>query len=298
MPLRTIIWHSALEFLLTFALLFSVVTFVRWVIGPSAFSRAIPDIHLQLLIIGTAVALLVAGLILSPAGRTSGGHMNPAISLAMWRFGVFQAAAVPHYLAAQLSGSALGALAAGAVWGSAAERHPVSYAALQPAPSWGTGQLFGTEVVSMFVIVIVLVIGFCLSVRRLAGVVPWICGLLVGGAIALLGTASGGSDNPARQFGPAVSSGQTRFLCVYLLAPMLGAALAAAARRAFHPDRHVMTHRLCSPGPDRAARSNPGTPRPGTAPAPGGDPDSDRRDIRPGWASRPAPPPRLCSRRH
>jgi hypothetical protein len=61
MPLRTIIWHSALEFLLTFVLLFSVVTFVRWVIGPSAVSRAIPDIHLQLLIVGTAVALLIPG---------------------------------------------------------------------------------------------------------------------------------------------------------------------------------------------------------------------------------------------
>jgi glycerol uptake facilitator-like aquaporin len=256
MPWRTIVWHSVLEFLLTFVLLFGVVTFVRWVIGPSAVSRAIPDIHLQLLIIGTAVALLVAGLMISPAGRTSGGHMNPAISLAMWRFGVFPAAAVLPYLAGQLSGSALGALAAGVVWGSAAERHPVSYAALQPAASWGTGQLFGTEVVSMFVIV--LVIGFSLSVPRLAGAVPWICGLLVGGAIALLGTTSGGSDNPARQFGPAVSSGQIRFLWVYLLAPMLGAALAAVARRALHPDRHVMTHRLCGP------TVQPGTTRGGS----------------------------------
>ena len=135
MPLRTIIWHSALEFLLTFALLFSVVTFVRWVIGPSAVSRAIPDIHLQLLIIGTAVALLVAGLILSPAGRTSGGHMNPAISLAMWRFGVFPAAAVPPYLAAQLSRSALGALAAGAVWAAQPNgtRCPTPHSSRPPA---------------------------------------------------------------------------------------------------------------------------------------------------------------------
>lgn len=74
---RTVIWHSALEFLLTFVLLFGVVTFVRWVIGPSAVSRAVPQIHLQLVIVGSAVALLVAGLILSPAGRVSGGHMNP-----------------------------------------------------------------------------------------------------------------------------------------------------------------------------------------------------------------------------
>jgi hypothetical protein len=39
---RTVIWHSALEFLLTFVLLFGVVTIVRWVIGPSAVARAIP----------------------------------------------------------------------------------------------------------------------------------------------------------------------------------------------------------------------------------------------------------------
>jgi glycerol uptake facilitator-like aquaporin len=153
-PLRTIIRHSALEFLLTFVLLFGVVTFVRWVIGPSAISRAIPQIQPQLLIVGTAVGLLVAGLILSPPGRVSGGHMNPAISLAMWRFGVFPAAGVLPYTAAQLAGSAVGALAAGAAWGSAAARPPVSYAALQPAPSWGVGQLFGTEALSMFVIVL------------------------------------------------------------------------------------------------------------------------------------------------
>ncbi len=54
-------WHSALEFLLTFVLLFGVVTIVRWVIGPSAVARAIPHIHLQILIIGTAVGLLITG---------------------------------------------------------------------------------------------------------------------------------------------------------------------------------------------------------------------------------------------
>ena len=140
---RTILWHSAVEFLLTFVLLFGVVTIVRWVIGPSAIARAIPHIHLQLLVVGTAVGLLITGLILSPPGRASGGHMNPAISLAMWRFGVFPAAGVLPYTAAQLAGSVLGALAAGAVWGSAAARPPVSYAVLHPAAGWATGQLFG-----------------------------------------------------------------------------------------------------------------------------------------------------------
>lgn len=284
-PPRTIIWHSALEFLLTFVLLFGVVTFVRWVIGPSAISHAIPQIHLQLLIVGTAVGLLVAGLILSPPGRASGGRMNPAISLAMWRLGVFPAAGVLPYTAAQLAGSAVGALAAGAAWGSAAARPPASYAALQPAPSWGAGQLFGTEALSMFVIV--LIIGLCLSVPRLAGAVPWIVGLLVGGAIAGLGTFSGGSDNPARQFGPALNSGQTRFLWVYLLAPMLAAALAAPARRAIHPARQVTTRRLCRPTAEPHGQAQPVHRTYRTSPASGGDLDSDGPDTRPRRRSRP-----------
>ena len=111
---------------------------------------------------------------------------------------------------------------------------------------------------------IVLLIGLCLSVPRLAGAVPWIVGLLVGGAIALLGTTSGGSENPARQFGPAIASGQTRFLWAYLLAPMLAAALAAAARQAIHPARQVMTHRLGGPA---AGHTRPGASQASLIPA-------------------------------
>jgi hypothetical protein len=80
----------------------------------------------------------------------------------------------------------------------------------------------------------------------------------IGGGIALLGTASGGSENPARQFGPAIASGQTRFLWAYLLAPVLAAVLAAAARRAIHPARQVMTHRLCGPGARPHGQAQPG----------------------------------------
>ncbi|MGW0993667.1 aquaporin [Streptomyces sp. NPDC002520] len=58
--------------------------------------------------------------------------------------------------------------------------------------------------------------------------VPWLVGLLIGAAIALLGTTTGGSVNPARQFGPAIAAGRLDFLWVYLLAPLVGAFLASA----------------------------------------------------------------------
>ena len=234
---------SAIELILTSILLFGVVTIVRWVIGPSPISRAIPGIHAELWIVGATVALLLAGLILSPPGRASGGHTNPAISLAMWRFGVFPGAGVIPYSIAQLLGSVLGVVAARLVWGHVVAESPVVYAALQPAQGWSTWQLFVVEGLGMTVIAFV--VGLCLAVPRLTSFVPWIVGSLVGLGIALLGTATGGSLNPARQFGPAVASGETRFLWAYLLAPMFGAAIAAWLRGKIQRRRRVLTHRLC-----------------------------------------------------
>ena len=78
--------HSAIELILTSILLFGVTTIVRFVVGPSAISRAFPQIHVELLIVGLGVGVLLTGLIKSPLGKISGGHTNPAISLAMWRF--------------------------------------------------------------------------------------------------------------------------------------------------------------------------------------------------------------------
>ena len=160
--------NTAYEFILTSILLFGVASIVRWVIGPSVISRSIPQIHAELVLVGACVALLLAGLILSPMGRASGGHMNPAISLAMWRFGVFPGVGIVPYTIAQLLGSVVGVVAARVVWGQVIAEHPVAYAALQPGPLWSTGELFAAETVSM--VVIVLIVGILLAEDHLARV--------------------------------------------------------------------------------------------------------------------------------
>src|SRR5260370_30099858 len=92
--------HSASELILTSILLFGVTTIVRFVVGPSAISRAFPQIHVELLIVGLGVGVLLTGLIKSPLGKISGGDTNPAISLAIWRFWwVFAAAIIPFAVA-------------------------------------------------------------------------------------------------------------------------------------------------------------------------------------------------------
>src|ERR1700676_784995 len=160
-----ILRDSALELLLTFLMLFGVTSIVRWVIGPSPLSRTIPQTQAQLLIVGSHVAALIAGLILSPPGRTTGGHMNPAISLAMWRFGVFPGVGVVPYMVAQLLGSVLGVVVARAVWGPVVAEPRVAYAVLQPGPGWSSMSLFVAETFSMAVIV--LLVGVCLADTRL-----------------------------------------------------------------------------------------------------------------------------------
>jgi glycerol uptake facilitator-like aquaporin len=242
-PFTRLARDSAFEFALTAVLLFGVVSIVRWVIGPSPISRAIPQIHIELVIVGLVVGLLLAGLILSPPGRASGAHTNPAISLAMWRFGVFSGAGVLPYAVAQLLGSVVGVVAAREVWGPVVAVPAVDYAALQPGPGWSTFELFVGEALGMAVIIFI--VGVCLTAHRLTPLVPWIVGALVGTGIAALGTATGGSLNPARQLGPAVASGVTQYLWVYLLAPMVGAELAVWTRRAVQSRRAVLTHKLC-----------------------------------------------------
>src|SRR5258708_35980887 len=161
-----------MDLMLTSELLCGVKTFVRFVGGLSRFSRALAQIHVQLFLVGALVAVLLSLLIISRAGKVSGGHMNPAISLAMWRFGVFPAVGIVPYIAAQLLGSILGVLAARVVWGAVVARPPVLYAVIQPAPVWSSVPLFAAELTGMGLIVFV--VGYFLSNPRLAPNVPWL----------------------------------------------------------------------------------------------------------------------------
>ena len=52
---------SGIELILTSILLFGVVTIVRWVIGPSPISRAIPGIHAELWIVARQLRCFLRG---------------------------------------------------------------------------------------------------------------------------------------------------------------------------------------------------------------------------------------------
>ena len=134
---------AAVEFALTGGVLFVLVTAVRWVMA-SPLSRALPGPHLQLaavaLIVGTALAWALS----SPWGRRSGGHLNPAVTLALWLTGAFPGRRVLPYVAAQLTGSVAGTGLARYVWGPVVGER-MAYAAVQPAVALSTADLFTAE---------------------------------------------------------------------------------------------------------------------------------------------------------
>src|SRR5258708_1582786 len=122
--------------------------------------------------------------------------------------------------------------------GSSRRQPPVLCAVIQPTAAWSAAQLFFAELVGTGVIIFA--VGYFLSIPRLAPLVPWLVGILIGLGTGTLGTQSGGSFNPARQFGPAVVSGHTDRLWVFLVAPMLGAEGAARLLRAFSKESHAL----------------------------------------------------------
>ncbi|MFJ4844839.1 aquaporin [Streptomyces sp. NPDC088733] len=115
------------------------------------------------------------------------------------------------------------------VWGPAISRPAVAHAAIRPAVDWHPASVFLAEAAGMMLLI--LVVGFVMARPGRAYRVPCAIGLSVGLVIVLLGPRSGGSINPARQFGPAVLSGQTTDLWIYLVAPVLGAVAGAWLHR-------------------------------------------------------------------
>ncbi|WP_328619078.1 MIP/aquaporin family protein [Streptomyces sp. NBC_00354] len=212
------------EFALTAMLMFTVVTVIRWVLDPAS-PLALANVHLALLLVGALAGALVFGLLRSPWGRRSGAHMNPAITLALWLLRAFPGRGVAVYVVAQLGGSVAGTALARLAWGPAVAR--VGYGAAAAAPSWNGWTVFAAEAGCL--VVVTVMIGFFLAHPARERWFPWVLAVLICAIIAVLGPLSGGSANPARQFGPALMSGTTAGLWIYLVAPALGAVLGAAA---------------------------------------------------------------------
>ena len=159
-------------------------------------------------------------------GHVSGGHYNPAVSLAVMIRGKLQPAEYVPYILSQIIGALAASLAVLAILGKTFAPAPGKTASV-------TGALL-VEILYSFALCLVVL----QSARSKGTQGNSFCGLAIGftvtvGAFAG-GPVSGGAFNPAVGIGPIVvnglaGGGSFGNLWLYLIGPLVGGALAAAA---------------------------------------------------------------------
>jgi len=162
-------------------------------------------------------------IIVSAAMAISGGHMNPAVTLAIWIAGKIEGRAAVAYVVAQFAGAIVGALLVKALMPPGGYR----------ATLGGTPQL-GASVTFLQAIWVEALLTFFLVSAFLGTAVspdaPKIGGFGVGLAISVDAIVGGGLTgammNPARAFGPAVAAQDMNGQAVYWIGPIVGAAVA------------------------------------------------------------------------
>ena len=169
---------------------------------------------------GLALTAIVATL-----GPVSGAHVNPAVTLSLAVIGAFPWRAVPAYIAAQVGGAMLAALA---VWGAYGQRAYDVARLGAPAPVHGATdlQVFLVEAL-IAALLVVTVVAVTTDPRVPARSAPLAVGFALAAGVLLGGPVSGGAGNPARALGPMLVAGAYQGIALYILGPLVGGIVAA-----------------------------------------------------------------------
>ena len=161
--------------------------------------------------------LTVMSLIYS-IGNVSGCHINPAVSIAFTVAGRFNAWLLPGYIISQIAGAVLASLVLNLLF-------PTSPLLGATLPAGSEMQSFVLELLLTFFLMFVI-----MNVAHGNKEQGQFGGIAIGSVVGLeamfAGPICGASMNPARSFGPAIVSGNVEHLWLYLVAPVIGAALA------------------------------------------------------------------------
>ena len=162
----------------------------------------------------------VVSVMVYAVGHISGAHFNPAVSIAFAVTRHFPLKCVSGYVTAQCLGALFASALLALFWRGQPQNLGVTTFAIP------TLFAFGFEMAISFLLMFV-IISVATDTRAKGEMAGLAIGTAVGICSAFAGPITGASMNPARSLGPALVSGELHSLWLYILAPILGAALGA-----------------------------------------------------------------------
>ena len=156
-------------------------------------------------------------------GKYSMAHFNPAVSIAFFITGHIKSRQLPIYFTAQAIGAFLGTIFVKFVFGD--------YALLgtnSPNLEFTMPEIIGYEILATALLMAVIYIVVHYKMSKLSGIL--IAGI-IGLDVLFLGPVSGASMNPMRSLSPAIISGVTTDLWLYLTTPFIGTIIMALLYR-------------------------------------------------------------------
>jgi MIP family channel proteins len=165
--------------------------------------------------------------------RVSGGHLNPAITIALAANGRIKPLAAGSYIGAQLAGAAVAGFALARLY-TPEVWQPVNLGTptLSAEVAFSTGAFL--EALLTFLVVFT-VLQVAADDHPPAIVYGFPIGVVLIGCTLAGGPLTGAAMNPARVFGPALASGIWRDHLAYWVGPISGGLAAAIAQRLLQP---------------------------------------------------------------
>lgn len=213
-----------IEFLLKKAIAEFIGTFAIVFIGCGAIMmHSISPESVSALGISLVFGLVVSSMIYA-LGHISGAHFNPAVTLAFAVVGHFPRKEILPYWTAQV----LGGVAAVSVL-LVTLPEAANYGAT--IPTLPVYSAFAWEAILTFFLMFVII-----AVATDGRAVGIMAGAAIGSTVTMnalvAGALTGASMNPARSFAPALYSGTLEYFWLYMIAPCVGAILAAITYQA------------------------------------------------------------------
>ena len=173
---------------------------------------------------GFVLFVLIAGI-----GTVSGGHFNPAVTIAAAINRRIDPVDAVVYVLAQLSGGVLGALLTKGILLDEGRASDYGAGTISPLLG-GAAQGAIVEGIGTFLLVLA-VLAVLMNPKAREGLGPISVGLSLAFIVMVMGPLTGSTVNPARWFGPALVGNQFDDAWAYIVGPVVGAILAAGFYR-------------------------------------------------------------------